>query len=378
MAKVVGHFDLDPIKYAAASVGETRSVLVTHIASGKQKEYKTRTEFWGHHKKKAGGDLAILNEGRDIKLLPEHFEVIDRQVMEPIENILHTTKLMVESAIETAEVDQAVLYIGEGESFRVGLSTLLKYKGQRSNLIRALALDDVTNYIKRTLKAKVITNIECDDALVMNTYGKKNHILCGAEKDFLGCGSKFLNYQKPLNGIIDTNCFGELYIGDNGKPSGYGRIFKMYQVCSQDDSDNYKAHCMSDVYWGETSAYKALVDSKDDKSLMQACLDVFKHLYPEPKIVTGWRGNEIEIDAMYTKSEIKNYLQQRDNEIAQQKQAEAERQERVAMAQAQQNNATQLEINAMNNDGADAREAAKIESKEKVEAMKVVSKEMAQ
>jgi hypothetical protein len=84
------------------------------------------------------------------------------------------------------------------------------------------------------------------------------------------------------------------------------------------------------------------------------------------------------IEQMTTKLEIINYMQQRDYEIAQQRQAEAERQERIAMAQAQQNNATQLEINAMNNEGADAREAAKIESKEKVEAMKVASNEIAQ
>jgi len=84
------------------------------------------------------------------------------------------------------------------------------------------------------------------------------------------------------------------------------------------------------------------------------------------------------IEQMTTKLEIINYMQQRDYEIAQQRQAEAERQERMAMAQAQQNNATQLEINAMNNEGADAREAAEIESKEKIEAMKVASKEMAQ
>jgi hypothetical protein len=50
-----GHFDLDCIKYAAASVGEDRTVLITHKASGRTKTVGTRTEWYGHWKNKNGG-----------------------------------------------------------------------------------------------------------------------------------------------------------------------------------------------------------------------------------------------------------------------------------------------------------------------------------
>src|SRR5690606_40936191 len=63
------------------------------------------------------------------------------------------------------------------------------------------------------------------------------------------------------------------------------RMFKMWQCCGLDDSDNYRANCMSDIKWGEISAYKALVDCKNDKELFEAAIGVFKHLYPETKVV---------------------------------------------------------------------------------------------
>ena len=35
-------------------------------------------------------------------------------------------------------------------------------------------------------------------------------------------------------------------------------------------------------------------------------LETFQHLYSQPKIITGWRGNEIQIDAMYVFQEMFN------------------------------------------------------------------------
>ena len=60
---------------------------------------------------------------------------------------------------------------------------------------------------------------------------------------------------------------------------------------------------MSDVKWGEMSAYKALVDCKNDKELFEAAIGVFKHLYPETKVVKGWRGDDITIDWLYVMQE---------------------------------------------------------------------------
>ena len=75
-------------------------------------------------------------------------------------------------------------------------------------------------------------------------------------------------------------------------------------MCSGDASDNYKANCFSDTKWGDMSAYKALVDCETDEEALLAVIDVFKNLYPEPKVITGWRGNEILIDWYYVANEM--------------------------------------------------------------------------
>jgi hypothetical protein len=307
----VAHTDLDAHKYSCASVGEERTILVIHKQSGREKTFKTRTEFWGHHKKKAGGWLAEVNKQRLEKgqepFLPDDFEIQDKQeVKEPLANILHTCKLSVESAVKASGADKSVYYIGKGESFRVGKSTLLEYKGNRTAMMKPLLLDEVSEYLTRKFGAEVITGLEVDDVVNMNAYRKKGHFQLIIDKDGYGAGADMFNFQKPEEGIVKTDCFGKLFIDASGKSPkvrGYGRMFKLWQCCSLDDSDNYRANCMSDIKWGEMSAYKALVDCKNDKELFEAAVGVFKNLYPQEKIVKGWRGSDISINWLYVMQE---------------------------------------------------------------------------
>lgn len=313
---MIAHFDLDAIKHAAACAGETRSVKVVHKTSGRELDVPTRTDFYGHWKKKEGGLLAEINSKRKEAFLWDGFDYIDIQVPEPVENVLHSAKLMVEKAIVLSGAASTEYYIGKGESFRVELSTLLKYKANRTDILKAVLLDEVSDYLIRKFKAQVVTHLENDDAVVMNSYGKKDHFVLGAEKDFLGCGSKFFNFRKPELGIMDTNCYGKLWLDSKGEPTGFGRMFKLFQVCGLDSSDNYAANCMSDTRWGAKSSYNALKDCKSDKELFTEALKVFNKLYPEPKTVAGWRGEDIQIDALYVFQECFNmaHLHRWDND----------------------------------------------------------------
>ena len=303
MSKLTGHFDLDCVKYAAASAGEKRSVCVTHKTTGRTLVVPTRTEWYGHWKTKTGGQLAEINKTRDSPFAWDEFEYEDIQEPEPIENILHTSKLMVEKGVVASTADGVEYYLGVGDSFRVELSTLLKYKGQRLNMLRPVLLDEVTDYLSKKFKAQMISDYEVDDQVVMNSYRNKGHFVIGIDKDFLGSGSAFFNLNTPEKGIQKTNCFGSLHIDSKGYVKGIGRMFKLFQVCSSDTSDNYAANCVSDLKWGDKSAYKALKDCRDDKELFQASVDIFKKLYSEPKVVTGWRGNEIDINWLYVMQE---------------------------------------------------------------------------
>lgn len=294
--KLTGHFDLDCVKYAAASAGEKRSVCVTHKSSGRSIIVPTRTEFYGHWKNKNGGKLAEINKSRESPFAWDEFDYEDIQEPEPIENILHTAKLMVEKGVVASGANSVEYYLGEGDSFRVEISTLLKYKGQRQNMLRPVLLDEVTEYLTKKFKAQIIRGYEVDDVVVINSYKKKDHFIIGIDKDYLGSGSNFFNMNTPEKGIQNTNCFGNLYIDAKGYVKGIGRMFKLFQVCSSDASDNYAANCFSDVKWGDKSAYSALKDCRDDKELFTVAAEIFKNLYPEEKTVVGWRGTEVRVD----------------------------------------------------------------------------------
>lgn len=301
---MIGVYDLDSVKYAVAGVGEKRSIIVTHKTTGRTKEFDTRTEFWGRGRKHTGGWLAELNKGRDSPFLADEFEIIDVQTPDPISNVLHSAKLTVERNIAASKADKVDFFIGKGDSFRVERSTLLGYKQQRLKMAKPIHLDEVTDYLTRKFKAEVVTHYEVDDRVVMETYKQPNKFVIALDKDTYSCPVKFFNVNRPQDGIVNCDCFGELYLNGKEEVKGKGRMHLYYQICSLDNSDNYKAHCFSDVYWGQKSAYEALKDATNDKEALIAMKDIFQKLYPEPKTVTGWRGNEILVDWQYVMNEM--------------------------------------------------------------------------
>lgn len=301
---VTAVIDIDFIKYSAAGVGEKRSIIAIHKQSGREHPFANRTEFWGRGKNKDGGWLGELNKKRDIPFTSEEFEILDVQTPEPIENVLHTAKSMFESGIKAIDADKYVSFIGKGDSFRVERSTLLKYKGQRAELLKPLYLDDVSEYLRNKYKPVECTFLEADDACVIEAYGKKDHIVLAVDKDMMGCPIMLYNPNHPEWGIQNCNQFGSLWRDDKGKVRGIGRMFFYFQMCSQDMSDNYAANCFSDLKWGDVSAYNVLKDCKTDKEAFTEIEGIFKLLYPEPKSIVGWRGDEFEIDWEYVASEI--------------------------------------------------------------------------
>ena len=299
--------DLDFVKYAAASVGDKRWITVKHIKSGKEADFDGREQFWG--RKGNGGWLVKQNEKRVEGGLEPYtigdFEITDKtEPKDPIENILHSAKAMIESAIKASGAEQYIAFYGKGEPDRVQRSTLLEYKGNRKGTPKPSYLDEVTDYIAFKFDGEKVIGIECDDKVVQIAYDKPNYFVLGIDKDYRGSGANFFDVNHPEEGIINTRGLGELFLRDNGKVSGRGLLFKLWQMCSQDTIDNYKANCFSDIKWGEKSAYKALKDCQTEQEAWQAAVEVFKKLYPEPKTVTGWRGDDIEIDWMYVMQEM--------------------------------------------------------------------------
>lgn len=298
--------DLDPIKYAVSSVSEKKTIKAVHRVSGDEYDLKTRTEFWGHYKKKAGGLLAKMNEERsdDNKLTPEEFDIYDVVTPEPLSFALHTAKAMTDDILKASGCKTFSALIGSGDSWRVEESTLLKYKGNRAETVKPYHYDAVVDYMTRRYEAELVTNLEVDDRLVIDTYRKPGYFSIAKEKDIYSSAMYFFDYSKPDKGIQNGNQFGELYLNEKGEVKGIGRKHWMWQVCSEDSADNYKANCFSEKDWGAKGAYNALLGAQNDKELFQAGVDIFKMLYPQPKVIQGWRGEDIQIDWKYVMQEM--------------------------------------------------------------------------
>lgn len=166
-----------------------------------------------------------------------------------------------------------------------------------------MSLEEVTDYLSKRYKATTITHLEADDVCVMESYKDKNKVIVGVDKDYYGFPVNFFNSNRPEEGVVDCRWFGSLWIKD-GKVRGKGRIHHYWQIISEDSSDNYKANCFSDIKWASKSAYKSLKDCSDDKEAFCKMVEVFKHLYPTPKEVVGWRGDVIKIDWFYVMKEM--------------------------------------------------------------------------
>lgn len=290
--------DLDYVKYTCAAVGEKRTIIVTHKASGNTKEFSNRTAFYGRDKK--SGWLGERNASRTSPFSIDEFEIEDVQTPEPVENALYTAKNTIERAIALSGCKSYVGYLGQGDSFRREQSTILEYKGNRKELIKPIHLDALTDYLIGRWKAKVVTGLEADDWCVIDCHDNDN-ILIGVDKDYYGCNVNYLNMGE---GVI-TNCkdFGELRINDKNKVKGFGRQFFYFQVASGDSIDNYKANSASKMKWGEKSAYDMLCNATQDSEAIEALVKIYKKLYPEPYEVEGWRGADIEVDWLYMLTE---------------------------------------------------------------------------
>lgn len=308
-----GLFDLDAIKYTCSAIGQDTSIKAINKTSGDEYFFKTRTDLWGRSKKQVGGWLADHNQEKETDLSWDDFIIEDIIVPEPIENVLHTVKETIARSVHDSGVKSWNGFMGEGDSFRVELSTLKRYKGGRPTE-KPFHFEAVVDYIKKKYNPEIVTGIETDDRLIQLADKKKDIILLVNDKDYKGYDVNVFDINKPEDGVLNCSGLGKLWlrerIDSKGKTQtdvrGYGRLFKYFQIISQDDVDNYKANCFSDTSWGEKSAYKVLVDCQTDKQAWQVMWDTFKHLYPEPKTVIGWRLKEIEIDAMYVFQEMVN------------------------------------------------------------------------
>ena len=325
-------FDFDFLIFAAVSIAEERFITATHIPTGRVMEFKTKTEMYGHWKKKEGGWIAAenLKNGNDFWKV-EDFEIIEGQrpkpfkvkgvdefgepdeskdyFISPFEGAKNVLNTKIKSICKKLGTTEYYGYTGKGKTFREDIATLIPYKGNREGMMRPLLLDAMKDYVINRHNAILAERLEADDLCCIDTLraynkwkesgdNKDKVILVGIDKDAKGTSGWHFNPEKDSEPKLIEG-FGNLWLDNKGEVDGGGRAFLYYQIASGDLVDNFYANVFSEKKWASKSAYDMLKDCKTDKEAFQALVDTYKILYPEPKTVVLWRGDEKEIDWLY-------------------------------------------------------------------------------
>lgn len=337
MTKLV--FDIDFLIFEAVSVAEERFITATHKPTSRKMEFATKTELYGHYKKKEGGWIAEENKklGNDYWKV-EDFEIVECQrprpfkikgvdefsgepdaskdyFISPWEGAKKILDDKIKAICEKLGTAEYIGFTGTGYVFRHDICTLLYYK-DRDELMRPLLLDRMKEYVCERHNCTLVKVIEADDAVNMATLqGYKDWIAndrddafkvisVQVDKDGKQCSGWHFNPNKDKEPRLIEG-LGSLWLNDKGDVDGQGRMWLYFQVSSNDSSDNYAANCFSNVKWGPKSAYKELKGCKTDKEAFEALVRIFNILYPEKKTVLGCKG-EVEIDAIYVMQEMFN------------------------------------------------------------------------
>lgn len=305
--------DSDWVVYAASHSGEKKTIKAIEKKSGNEYDLPNRTSLWGRKKSKDGGLIEELNKSLETPLTWEDFEIIDLQTPEPLPNVLHTAKMMVEGVAKATGVNKTELYVGEGRSFRADRATLLEYKGTRTNTLIPVYKEEVKEYLIKYHGAQVVKDLEVDDMVVILGQSKGN-LVVSVDKDSMGCPIDLFNPMHPEWGVMDCRGIGKLWWDTSGKTKklrGIGRKWLYVQTLTGDSVDNIKPNAASEVEFGEVSAFNAINDCTTDVECFTAIKEAYLKMYPSTVKVYGFRGDVLEVDWRYALNEVWDLVRMR-------------------------------------------------------------------
>jgi len=111
---------------------------------------------------------------------------------DPLPHALHSTKLYVNQIIEDSGCTEYNIYLTPKTTFRNKVRD--DYKNNRKGKPKPVHIKEIRDYLINNYKAKVVDNIEADDALGLsqNPYT----IIASIDKDLLMCEGKHYNFVK--------------------------------------------------------------------------------------------------------------------------------------------------------------------------------------
>lgn len=274
MSKRLLIVDGDLVAYRHAAAAESRTIIAKHLDSGREKEFKTRTEL----------KKFLKDKGMEFKT--EDYAITDLQHPLDISFALSTVDQAIAKLQEVTWCDDVEIYIGSGKTFRHALALPTPYKDNRTDNIRPVHLAAVRSHLRRKYKAKVVDNgLEVDDVVTIRAYeclqNAQEAVLASVDKDSYQCqGIALYNWLAADPKIELIPDVGHLR-KDKDTVKGDGLMFLAFQVLAGDTADCYKGYELSKVKYGPTKAMNALKDCTTEQEILKAVISEFKRLYPE-------------------------------------------------------------------------------------------------
>ena len=274
MSKRLLIVDGDLVAYRHAAAAESRTIIAKHLDSGREKEFKTRTEL----------KKFLKDKGMEFKT--EDYAITDLQHPLDISFALSTVDQAIAKLQEVTWCDDVEIYIGSGKTFRHALALPTPYKDNRADNIRPVHLAAVRSHLRRKYKAKVVDNgLEVDDVVTIRAYeclqNAQEAVLASVDKDSYQCqGIALYNWLAADPKIELIPDVGHLR-KDKDTVKGDGLMFLAFQVLAGDAADCYKGYELSKVKYGPTKAMNALKDCTTEQEILKVVISEFKRLYPE-------------------------------------------------------------------------------------------------
>jgi len=278
--KYIMYWDFDSPLYAACSFCEDKKILVEHLASGRTKEFKNKTEFWGSKRKEIGGWLADQKGSWK----RTDFNIKDLQVRNRVP--LSKAKEYLDSKISFMKSqdfckDLRIAVQGKG-NFRKDIYP--EYKMNRGK--KPLVFKELKKWFIDKYKPIIINGIECDDTISIlqnwsyNNFGKDSeYVFIFIDHDLEQNPCWRLNpgdFKKGIYWIDEEYAMRSLYtsilsgdVGDN-IPGLEGTIPYLW------DKYNLKGKRYS---IGPGNAKKLLSDCKTEKDMIQRVQELYKYYY---------------------------------------------------------------------------------------------------
>ena len=294
MSKTIVIYDGDILSYRASAVIETRTVVVTHEPTQKQKVFKNRTDFKNSMKIQEKLYNAL------------EYTFVDKQESQPISNCIAIMKHQIENINDSLFADEHLICLSGVSNFRDTLPLPSKYKGSRVGLMRPVHLKGAKTYLKRNYPSQIAVMDEADDVQIYKGYEylEKGYtvILATIDKDSFSYSGLNLYDFTADNPKVELIPFGVGYLEDTGKKiTGRGLLWYCFQMIRGDTGDDYLPYELTGLKFGEKGAYKVLSDCKTEKEALTAVVNQYKLWYPSDFTYTTW-------DGVTTKSNWKHML----------------------------------------------------------------------